>query len=150
MAFDKDDASSTQQQAGDSEYAVSSTEVSDGLSFDMVKLIHSHHPIRSEITFGGVLLKVHVRFEDGGQVLDNAIAKCWGAFRSPASLLIRVSLRLLRLHLQTNAMNLLGLDAEALEQLFSRLLVATETTEASAIRMLLAAVDAESHVAPSS
>ena len=74
----------------------------------------------------------------------------WGAFASPAALLVGVALLgLLRLHLQPHAVNLLGLNSEALEELFAGLLVATETTETGAIGVLLAAIDAESHGAPS-
>ena len=55
---------------------------------------------------------------------------------------------LLRLHLQPHAVNLLGLNSEALEELFAGLLVATETTETGAIRVLLAAIDAEVLLTP--
>jgi len=73
-----------------------------------------------------------------------------GAFASPAALLVIIALRgLLRLHLQTHAVNLLRLNSQALQQLLTWLLIAAEATEASPIGVLLAAVDAESHGAPS-
>lgn len=73
----------------------------------------------------------------------------WGAFTSPTSLLVGVALRLLALHLESHAVDLLGLDAEPLKQLFTWLLVAAKPAESGSIRMLLAAVDAESHGTPS-
>lgn len=73
----------------------------------------------------------------------------WGAFTSPATLLIGVALRLLALHLQAHAVNLLRFNSQALKQLFTGLLIATKPTEPGAIGMLLAAVDAKSHDAPS-
>jgi len=74
-----------------------------------------------------------------------------GAFASPAALLVGVALLgLLRLHLHPHAVNLLGFDSEALQELLTRLLIAAETTEAGSVGVLLTAVDAESHGAPSS
>jgi hypothetical protein len=64
-------------------------------------------------------------------------------------LLVGVALGLLCLHLKAHAVDLLRFNSEALKELFTGLLVAAETTEASAVRVLLAAVDAESHDAPS-
>jgi hypothetical protein len=51
--------------------------------------------------------------------------------------------------LEPHAVDLLCFNAQALKQLFARLLVATESAESGPIGMLLAAVDAESHGCPS-
>jgi len=73
-----------------------------------------------------------------------------GAFASPTALLVGVALLgLLGLHLQSHAVNLLSLDSKPLQELLTGLLVAAESAETGAIGMLLAAVDAESHGAPS-
>jgi len=56
---------------------------------------------------------------------------------------------LLRLHLKAHAVDLLRFNSQPLKELLTGLLVAAETTESSTIGMLLAAVDAESHDAPS-
>jgi hypothetical protein len=68
---------------------------------------------------------------------------------SPAALLIGVAGGLLLLHLQPHRMDLLGFHAEALKQRFTGLLVAAEPAETCTVRVLLAAVDAESHGVPS-
>jgi len=69
---------------------------------------------------------------------------------SPATLLIGVAaLLLLLLHLQAQGVDLLCLHSQPLEQRLARLLVAAEATKAGAVRVLLAAVDAESHGVPS-
>ena len=71
------------------------------------------------------------------------------ACRSPTTLLVGVALRLLGLHLEAHRVNLLSLNSQALEELFTGLLVTTESAETGPIGVLLPAVDAESH-APSS
>jgi hypothetical protein len=68
---------------------------------------------------------------------------------SPAALLIGVAGLLLLLHLQPHGVNLLGFHPKALEQGLAGLLVAAEATEACTVGVLLAAIDAESHGAPS-
>jgi len=72
------------------------------------------------------------------------------ACRSPTTLLVGVALGLLGLHLEAHGVNLLGLNPQALEELFTGLLVAAEATETGPIRVLLPAVDAESHGSSSS
>tara|TARA_X000001036_G_scaffold101401_1_gene94691 strand:+ start:4543 stop:4782 length:240 start_codon:yes stop_codon:yes gene_type:complete len=66
-----------------------------------------------------------------------------GAFVSPARLLL-ILIGLL-LHLQTHGVNLLCFEAKSLEQRLSRLLASTKAAEASAISVLLPAVNTESH-----
>ena len=56
---------------------------------------------------------------------------------------------MLGLHLEAHGVNLLGLNPQALEELFTGLLVATETAETGPIGVLLPAVDAESHASSS-
>ena len=75
----------------------------------------------------------------------DALAAC----TSPTALLVGVVLVLLRLHLQAYALDLLRLDSEPLQELFTGLLIAAEPAEARAVWMLSAAVDAEYHVRPS-
>ena len=52
---------------------------------------------------------------------------------------------MLGLHLKAHGVNLLGLDPQALEKLFTRLLVTAKAAETGPIGVLLAAIDAESH-----
>lgn len=90
------------------------------------------------------------RLNKGGAEALRALSQgAWGAFWSPAALLIGVALWLLGLHLEPHAVDLLCFNAQALKQLFARLLVATKSAESGPIGMLLAAVDAESHGCPS-
>lgn len=56
---------------------------------------------------------------------------------------------LLRLHLQAYALDLLRFNSESLQELFTGLLIAAEPAEARAVRVLLAAINAEYHVRPS-
>jgi len=73
-----------------------------------------------------------------------------GAFASPTALLVGVALLgLLGLHLQSHAVNLLCLNPKPLQELFTGLLVATESAETGSVGVLLAAVDAKSHASPS-
>ena len=72
-----------------------------------------------------------------------------GAFASPATLLVGIALLRLGLHLHPHVVDLLGFDPQPLEQLFTGLLVAAEPAESRTVGMLLPAIDAESHDAPS-
>jgi|TARA_A200000159_G_C7249827_1_gene308257 hypothetical protein len=64
-------------------------------------------------------------------------------------LLVGIALWLLRLHLHPHGLDLLRFNSQPLKELLARLLIAAESAKAGAVVELLAAVDAESHVAPS-
>ena len=57
---------------------------------------------------------------------------------------------MLGLHLEAHGVDLLGLNSQALEELFTGLLIAAKATETGPIGVLLTAVDAESHTIYSS
>jgi len=82
---------------------------------------------------------------DEAEVLTIEWPSVWGAFASPARLLLILIVLLLCLHLQTHGMNLLCFDAKSLEQRLTGLLVATKPAETGSISVLLSAVDTESH-----
>jgi hypothetical protein len=60
-------------------------------------------------------------------------------------LLLKLIVWLLRLHLQTQGMNLLCFNTKSLEQRLTGLLVAAESAETGPIGVLLSAVDTEPH-----